>query len=161
MSTLFAPVNQRPAYAIAVTPASLESVLADVAADPMAVLAPGAWQPRGESPQDAFGTAGLHNRWLLARLYGSRQLRVARGARMDRGRVIEAWTLISPYPSADLRTLHPGTMRLILRVAPAFAIASARQEGHFAMTTTLRACAGCVLRRRRPARRRRGFPRNR
>jgi hypothetical protein len=115
---LFTPVNRHQAYAIAVTPASLEGVLADVAADQMAVRAPDAWQPRSESAQDAFGTAGLHNRWLLARLYGSQQLRVARGARMDRGRVVESWTLISPYPSADLRALHPGTMRLILTVAP-------------------------------------------
>jgi hypothetical protein len=84
----------------------------------MAVHAPGAWQPRNESAQDVFGTAGLYNRWLLARLYGSQQPRVARGARMDRGRVVESWTLVSPYPSADLRTLHPGTMRLILTVAP-------------------------------------------
>ena len=84
----------------------------------MVVPAPGAWQLRSESAQDALGTAGDYNRWLVARLYGSRQPRVARGARMDRGRVIEAWTLISPYPSADLRTLRPGTMRLILKVDP-------------------------------------------
>jgi hypothetical protein len=55
---------------------------------------------------------------LAARLYGGRSARVARGARLDRGRVVESWTLISPYPSADLGTLHPGTMRLILTVAP-------------------------------------------
>lgn len=115
---LFAPANQRHAYTIAVTPTSLDSVLVEAAADPMAVPAPGAWQPRGESAEDALGTAGTYNRWLVAHLYGSRQPRVARGARMDRGRVFEAWTLISPYPSADLRTLHPGTMRLILKVDP-------------------------------------------
>ena len=115
---LFAPANRHEAYTSAVTAASLESVLADAAADQTAVQSPGAWQPRAESPADALGTAGPYNRWLLSRLYGSRQVRVARGARMDRGRVIEAWTLISPYPSADLRTLHPGTMRLILRVSP-------------------------------------------
>ena len=115
---LFTPVNQHQAYAIAVTPASLENILAGVAADQRAVRTPGAWQPRHESAQDAFGTAGRHNRWLLARLYGSQQPRVARGARMDRGRVVESWTLISPYPSADLRTLHPGTMRFILAGAP-------------------------------------------
>ncbi len=116
--SLVAPVNQHQAYAITVTPATLENVLVEVATDQMAVHAPGAWQPRNESAQDVFGTAGLYNRWLLARLYGSQQPRVARGARMDRGRVVESWTLVSPYPSADLRTLHPGTMRLILTVAP-------------------------------------------
>jgi hypothetical protein len=117
-ASLLVPANQRSRYAIAVTPASLDDVAAEAAADPTAVATPGAWQPHGESPPDAFGTAGPYNRWLVARLYGSQQPRVARGARMDRGRVVEAWTLISPYPSADLRRLHPGTMRLILRVAP-------------------------------------------
>jgi hypothetical protein len=113
---LFAPANQRQVYAIAVSTASLDDALAEAAADPMAAAVPGAWQPGGESAADAFGTAGPYNRWLLTQLYGSRQARVARGARMDRGKVIESWTLISPYPSPDLRTLHPGTMRLILKV---------------------------------------------
>ena len=117
-AALFVPANQRDSYSVALTPASLEHVRADLGTDETLVRAPGAWQPRDESATDAFGTAGRYNRWLLARLYGSRLVRVARGTRADRGRVTEAWTLISPYPSADLRTLHPGTMRLILRVAP-------------------------------------------
>ena len=116
--TLFAPINQRPSYSAAVSTASLQSVLADVEQDATAGQAPGSWQPRSESAQDAFGTAGVHNEWLLKRLYGSRQVRVARGARMDRGRVTESWTLISPYPSTDLRTLHPGTLRMVLKIAP-------------------------------------------
>jgi hypothetical protein len=113
---LIAPANQRKSYSISVTDAPLADVLAQVTADPTAVAAPGAWQPRNESPQDAFGSAGVYNRWLAVGLYGSRQPRVARGARSDRGRIVEAWTLVSPYPSADLATLHPGTMRLILKV---------------------------------------------
>jgi hypothetical protein len=100
-----------------VTGAPLDEVLAQVAIDAEAVPAPGAWQAREESPLDALGTAGPYNRWLVARLYGSRRPRVARGARTVRGRVVESWTLVSPYPSADLRTLHPGTMRLILRIS--------------------------------------------
>jgi hypothetical protein len=116
--TLFAPVNQRSLYAAAVSPASLESVLAGIEQDAAALLVPGAWQVRDESAPDAFGTAGLYNDWQLKRLYGGRQVRVARGARIDRGRVTESWTLISPYPSTDLRTLQPGTLRLILRLAP-------------------------------------------
>ena len=118
LEALFVPVNQRGSYSVAVTPASLEDVLADLGRDATLMPTPGAWQPREESATDAFGTAGLYNRWQLARLYGSRLVHVTRGARADRGRVVEAWTLISPYPSADLRTLHPGTMRLILTVAP-------------------------------------------
>jgi hypothetical protein len=37
---------------------------------------------------------------------------------MDRGRIVESWTLMSPYPSTDLRTLHAGTLRVALRIAP-------------------------------------------
>ena len=117
-AALFVPANQRDSYSVALTAASLEDVLAGLGADETLVRGPGAWQPREESATDAFGTAGPYNRWLLARLYGSHLVRVVRGARANRGRVVEAWTLISPYPSTDLRTLHPGTMRLILTVAP-------------------------------------------
>jgi hypothetical protein len=115
---LFAPAGHGDSYGISVTPTGLNEVLKAMSADQTLVRPPGAWEARDESATDAFGTAGLYNRWLLARLYGSRQVRVARGARADRGRVVEAWTLISPYPSADLRVLHPGTMRLILNVSP-------------------------------------------
>ena len=112
--SLFAPAGHADSYGIAVTPAGLDDVLKELSADQTLVRTPGAWAVRYESAPDVFGTAGRYNRWLLARLYGSRPVRVARGARADRGRVVEAWTVISPYPSADLRTLHPGTMRLIL-----------------------------------------------
>ena len=115
---LFAPANHRDAYQIALTPAALDEVLNALGDDQTLVRTPGAWEARPESAQDAFGTAGSYNRWRLAQLYGSRQARVVRGARTDRGRVVETWMLISPYPSTDLRTLHPGTMRLILRVSP-------------------------------------------
>ena len=117
-ASLFAPVGHADSYGIAVTSTALDEVLRELDADQMLVRTPGAWAVRAESAADAFGTAGRYNRWLLTRLYGSRPVRVARGARADRGRVVEAWTLISPYPSADLRTLHPGTMRLILNVSP-------------------------------------------
>jgi hypothetical protein len=116
--TLFTPVGQGHSHGIAVTSTGLDEVLRELDADQTLVRTPGAWAVGFESPTDAFGTAGRYNRWLLARLYGSRQVRVARGARADRGRVVEAWMLLSPYPSADLRTLHPGTMRLILNVSP-------------------------------------------
>ena len=116
--TLFASANARNSYRVFVTPAGLQEVLADLAVDGTLVRTPGAWEPQNESARDAFGTAGSYNQWQMTRLYGSRPPRVARGARTDRGRVVEAWTLVSPYPSADLRTLHPGTMRLILTVAP-------------------------------------------
>ena len=115
---VLAPANHRDAYRIALTPSPLDDVLSELGGDQTLVRAPGAWETRQESALDAFGTAGRYNRWLMAQLYGSRQVRVARGARADRGRVVETWTLISPYPSADLHALHPGTMRLILKVSP-------------------------------------------
>ena len=117
-TALFAPANHRDLDRFAVTQAGLEEVLADLGADPSLARTPEAWVPRPESPIDAFGMAGQYNRWQISRVYGSRQPRVVRGSRMERGRVVEAWTLISPYPSVDLRTLHAGTMRLILTVAP-------------------------------------------
>ena len=115
---LFAPANQHDAYQIALTTAGLDEVLKELADDQTLVRSPGAWEARPESGQDAFGTAGPYNRWQMARLYGGQQARVVRGARADRGRVVETWTLISPYPSTDLHTLRPGTMRLILTVSP-------------------------------------------
>ena len=115
--TLFAPVNARASYSAATSAGSLDAVLAEIRDEAVTLLAPGSWQARPESATDAFGTAGLHNRWTLARLFGSRHVRVARGARMDRGRIVESWTLISPYPSVDLRTLQPGTLRLAVKIA--------------------------------------------
>ena len=117
-AALFVPAVHKQFFRAAVSASGLESVLAELAGDPALAHAPGAWQAHTESPQDAFGTAGPYNRWLLARAYGSRQVRVARGARTERGRVVEAWTLLSPYPSTDLRTLQPGTLRLVLEIAP-------------------------------------------
>ena len=115
---LFAPANRRDRYRADVTSESLDAVLLALRNDPTLAGVPGAWEVHNESAQDAFGTAGLYNKWMLTQAYGSGSARVARGGRMERGQVVEAWALISPYPSPDLRTLHPGTMRLILTVDP-------------------------------------------
>ena len=114
---LFAPAAHQGAYRAAVSPAALETVLAEAAADPAALPAPGAWSARAMGAADAFGRGGAYDRAALARLYGGRQPRVARGARRDAGRVTESWTLVSPYPSPDLRRLEPGTLRIVLRIA--------------------------------------------
>jgi hypothetical protein len=114
---LFAPGAHREAYRAAVSPASLDAVLAGLADDAALVRAPGAWRPQTVAASDAFGRSGPYDRWKLARLYGSRQARVARGARMEGGRVAESWTLVSPYPSADLMRLEPGTLLIVLRIA--------------------------------------------
>jgi hypothetical protein len=116
-TALFAPVAHRAAYHAATTAAPLDAVVEE-ARDRGARAATDEWAIRYEQPQDAFGTAGPYNRWQLALVYGSAQPRVSRGVRMDRGRVVEAWTLISPYPSPDLRRLEPGTLRMVLAIAP-------------------------------------------
>lgn len=114
---LFAPAAQRTAYTAAVSAADIETIVEEAAADPDAVSTPGAWTTRTVSALDAFGRSGPYDRGRLARLYGGRQPRLARGARLEGGRVTESWTLISPYPSADLTRLEPGTLRIVLRIA--------------------------------------------
>jgi hypothetical protein len=114
---IFAPAPHRAAYRAAVSPLGLDAVLRALAADPALVRAPGAWTPQASLPVDAFGRAGNYDPWTLKRLYGSRQPLVARGSRTDGGRVVESWMLISPYPSADLARLEPGTLLVVLRIA--------------------------------------------
>lgn len=115
---LFAPAPQLRRFSAAVSDASLRDVLDGLAGDRAAVRVPGAWTPRRQPPADAFGRSGAHNRWALARVYGSRQPDVARGARMENGRITESWTLISPYPAPDFSRLEPGTLRIVLQIAP-------------------------------------------
>lgn len=114
---LFAPAVHRGDYRAKVSPLDLDAVLRALAADPVVVPAPGAWTPRLQSATDAFGRSGAYNRWSVARLYGSRQPRVARGVRRAGAGVAESWTLVSPYPSADLTRLEPGTLLIVLRIA--------------------------------------------
>ena len=112
---LFAPTAHQSAYQTSVSADGLDTVLMSIAGDSSLVRSPGAWLAQTQAPVDVFGRSGPYDRWALARLYGSRQPRVARGARMDQGRVVESWTLVSPYPSADLTRLEPGTLRIVLR----------------------------------------------
>ena len=114
---LFAPAGARgAAYRIFVSPVDLDTTLRRLEADGSLVRAPGAWQPRPALPLDAFGQAGRYDRSALARVYGARQPRVARGARMENGRVVESWTLIAPYPDTALRGLEAGTLLVVLRL---------------------------------------------
>jgi hypothetical protein len=105
---LFTP-SAAPAgtYTTLVTPRSIDEVLADIqaGAEPQALVA-----------LEAFGQSGGYNRWKLARLYGAKRARVARLPRVENGEVIEAWTLISPYPDPTLERLEPGTLLIVLRV---------------------------------------------
>jgi hypothetical protein len=65
---------------------------------------------------EAFGQSGGYDRWKLARLYGAKRAYVARLPRIENGRVVEAWTLISPYPGPTLERLEPGTLLIVLRL---------------------------------------------
>jgi hypothetical protein len=114
---LFAPVSSRSAaYTMRVTDASLDSVLRELDGDPALVRAPGAWDIRTLAPVDAFGMGGTYDRSKVARLYGAERARVARGARTDGGRVVESWSLISPYPAPSLEKLERGTLLIVLRL---------------------------------------------
>jgi hypothetical protein len=75
-------------------------------------------QPQSLTASDAFGRTGPYNRWTVARLYGGRRARVARTYRQEphTGAVVEAWTLVSPYPDAALTRLEPGTLLIVLRL---------------------------------------------
>jgi hypothetical protein len=114
---LFAPAGARgAAYRIFLSPDDLETALRRLETDDSLVRAPGAWQPRPALPLDAFGEAGRYSRSALARVYGARQPQVARGARMESGRVVESWTLIAPYPDTALQGLEAGTLLVVLRL---------------------------------------------
>jgi len=127
---LFAPAGARArAYHIYVSRLDLQAVLKQIDADPLTQHPPGSWLPVAQLPSDAFGQTGGYDRSRLARLYGSARATVARGPRgpspstalrtgpstpLDSGRPGESWTLISPYPSGDMRRLEPGTLLIVL-----------------------------------------------
>jgi hypothetical protein len=115
---LLAPVaaGRETAYRVYVSPLDLDAILRRLDADAGLVRGPGAWQPRATLPTDVFGQAGRYDRAAMARVYGAQQPRVARGGRMDNGRVVESWTLISPYPDAALQRLETGTLLIVLRL---------------------------------------------
>jgi hypothetical protein len=113
---LFAPAGPRAAaYRMYESAENLETVLRQLADDPALLRSPGAWEVRALAPTDAFGQAGPYDRSRVTRLYGAQRARVARGARVQEGRVTEAWALISPYPDVTLQRLVRGTLLVVLR----------------------------------------------
>jgi hypothetical protein len=114
---LFAPRLHRDAYRAFVSPLPIEDLLHRLAADPQVQHPPGAWTVTPTAPFDAFGEAGTYRRFRLVRLYGSTRPGVARGPRTgDDGRMLEAWTLVSPYPDPSITRLEAGTLIIVLRV---------------------------------------------
>jgi hypothetical protein len=113
---LFVPRPYRDSYRAFVSPLTLDAALRVVASDAGSLHAAGSWMAHAENPVDAFGTGGTYDRGKLARLFGSQRPVVARGPRGRHGLVDESWTLVGPYPSADLSRLEPGTLLIILRI---------------------------------------------
>lgn len=114
---LLAPAGHRgAAYQVYSSSLDLAAILRRLDSDTTLARAPGAWQAQPTLPADAFGQAGRYDRAAMARLYGAQRPRVARGARLDGGRVIESWTLISPYPDTSLSRLEEGTLLVVLRL---------------------------------------------
>jgi hypothetical protein len=114
---LLAPVGGRDtAYRFYTSTADLDSALRLLQQDPTLTREPGSWEPSPTLPLDVFGQAGRYDRSAMARVYGARQPRVARGARMVSGRVVESWTLVSPFPDSGLTRLETGTLLIVLRL---------------------------------------------
>jgi hypothetical protein len=113
---LFTPAYPPGAYAAYLSPEPLDGALRALAGDASLLRPPGAWVPATSSPRAALGAHGTHDRWALARLYGARHPRVARGPLGEAGRPTESWTLVSPYPDPTLTRLEPGTLLLVVRL---------------------------------------------
>lgn len=116
---LFTPrAAPRGTYRTYTTGRDLDAVLAAIRQDPSTPPGTGSFEAQSVIASDAFGQSGGYNRWKVALLYGGTRARVARGPRIENGRVVEAWTLVSPYPDAELERLNPGTLLIVLRLQP-------------------------------------------
>jgi len=110
----FAPRGARgDAYRIYVSPLDLRTMLGTLTTETSLLHPPGAWSVNAVLAQDAFSQTGRYDRSKLARLYGALRAEVARGPRQSTD-TTESWTLVSPYPSADMERLEPGTMLIVL-----------------------------------------------
>lgn len=79
---------------------------------------PGAWQVTHPEAHEAFGQAGIYDRFKLAELFGGQRLSVVRGS-LAAGGYRTAYTLISPYPDGTLSRVVHGTMVIQVRIGTA------------------------------------------
>jgi hypothetical protein len=63
-----------------------------------------------------FDAAALFDRARLARVYGGKAPRIARGPLVEHGVVTGTVLLVSPYPEPDLERLNPGTLIMTVRL---------------------------------------------
>jgi hypothetical protein len=97
----------------------VEASIEDAAAEYRQILQPphrSSFRVEAVAPGEAFGGAAIYDRARVARLYGGRRARLARGPVIRDGRVEEMVTLISPYPDARLERLVEGTLIIVLRI---------------------------------------------
>lgn len=80
-------------------------------------MADSRWKVESASILDVFDGAAMYDRSRLARLYGGKSARVARGPVARDGRVVAVVLLVSPYPEADLRGVNPGTLVMTVELA--------------------------------------------
>ena len=101
-------------YVVSTVARSIEEVAASLKSLDTAPV-PGAWSLAHPEAHEAFGQAGLYDRYRLAQLFGGRRLKVARGSLIVEGHRI-AYTLISPYPDGTLSRIVAGTMVIQVRL---------------------------------------------
>jgi hypothetical protein len=114
LQRLFTPLRApEGTYEVRTTPRPIGELAGRLrACDPKP--APGAWTLTRPESHDAFGRAGIYDRFKLAQLFGGRRVTVARGS-LPVGDGHIAYTLISPYPNAALDRLENGTMVILIR----------------------------------------------
>ncbi len=117
LARLFTPLAAAPGtYVVRASDRAAADLAAALkACDPSP--APGAWVPTRPEAHEAFGQAGIYDRLRLAELFGGKRLTVVRGS-LARGDGVDAYTLISPYPDAQLTTTNPGTLVIVVRIPP-------------------------------------------
>lgn len=115
LARLFTPLTAAPGtYVVRATDRPVTSLAAALkACDPSP--GPGAWLPTRPEVHEAFGQAGIYDRARLAQLFGGKRLTVVRGSLLQADGT-DAYTLISPYPSPDMTTVHSGTLVIVVHV---------------------------------------------
>lgn len=112
---LFAPPARAADFTFETTSAAIEEVVGEFRAR-WPSPNPATWRVDRVTAGELFDGSALFDRARLARLYGGRPPRVARGPITRDGVVIVVVQLLSPYPEADLSRLNHGTLIMRVRV---------------------------------------------